>query len=82
MYLARIGRQGGLKSRRRLDPADARKMVRLRELRRAFRDFHAACFWSSPKDYRPGLDDMGWVVGQLRKYGGRAGWERAMRLCR
>jgi len=33
-YLASIGRRGGLKSRRSLDPATARRMVRIRELRR------------------------------------------------
>lgn len=81
-YLARIGRRGGLKSRRRLDSEDAREMARSREIGRAYRDFHAQCFWSSPKTYRPGLKDAPWVVSQLRKYGGKAGWERAARLCR
>ena len=36
-YLAEIGRRGGRKSRRRLDPATAREMVRLREARRTLR---------------------------------------------
>ena len=34
-YFARIGRKGGLRSRRRLSSADARDMVRVREARRA-----------------------------------------------
>lgn len=80
--MARIGRRGGLRSRRTLDPDEAREMVRLREIRRAYRDFHALCFWSSPQNYRPGLGDASWVVSQLKKSGGMAGWERASRLCR
>ncbi|GEM_PF-962812 len=34
-YLAEIGRRGGTKSRRILDPATARRMVAIREARRA-----------------------------------------------
>ena len=44
-YLARIGRKGGSTSRRALSSADAEDMVRMREARRAFREFHAQCFW-------------------------------------
>ncbi|HCE44590.1 MAG TPA: hypothetical protein DET40_13675 [Lentisphaeria bacterium] len=40
-YLRRVGRNGGLKRRRRLSSADARDMVRVREALRAFRKFHA-----------------------------------------
>lgn len=36
-YLAEIGRRGGLKSRRVLDPETARRMVAIREARRAAR---------------------------------------------
>jgi hypothetical protein len=36
-YLAEIGRRGGTKSRRTLDPETARAMVRARELSRAMR---------------------------------------------
>jgi hypothetical protein len=36
-YLSQIGRRGGKKSRRVLDPETARKMVRAREARRALR---------------------------------------------
>ena len=42
-YFLRIGRKGGVRSRRALSSADARNMVRVREARRAFRDFHAQC---------------------------------------
>ena len=36
-YLADIGRRGGIKSRRVLEPAAARRMVAIREARRAAR---------------------------------------------
>jgi hypothetical protein len=81
-YLARIGRRGGRKSRRQLDPATARDMVRLREARRAFRRFHAQCFWSYDPDYVVTMRDVPWVAEQLMKFGGRSGWEAAARLCR
>jgi hypothetical protein len=40
-YLAEIGRKGGRKSRRTLTPDAARRMVAVREARRAYRRFHA-----------------------------------------
>ena len=81
-YLSRIGRRGGLKSRRQLDPDTARNMVRLREARRAFRRFHTQCFWSFDPDYPVTSRDVAWVAEQLMKFGGRAGWELGARLCR
>ena len=81
-YLADIGRRGGTKSRRTLDPDTAREMVRVREARRAYRTYYASCFWS----YRPDLiitrDDIAWVAEQLRKHGDRAAWLMAAKLCR
>ncbi|MBM4131615.1 hypothetical protein FJ250_11420, partial [bacterium] len=68
--MAAIGRRGGLKSRRTLDPDTARQMVRLREARRAYREFHARCFWSSPPDLRIEAVDIPWVAAQLMRYGG------------
>ena len=41
-YFAEIGRRGGIKSRRALDPETARRMVRIREARRAARRAHAS----------------------------------------
>jgi len=81
-YMASIGSKGGRKSRRKLDPEQARQMVLVREARKAFREFHSSCFWSSPKDYRVRKEDISWVVDQLKRHGGRAGWLRAERLCR
>jgi len=80
-YLADIGRRGGRKSRRTLDPETARAMVRVREARRAFRRFQAECFWSFDPDYVVGQTDVAWVVEQLRKHGGREAWEVAGKLC-
>jgi len=81
-YLAEIGRRGGEKSRRALPAETARGMVRVREARRAYRRFHAECFWSFDPDYRIGPSDIAWVAEQLRKHGGRDAWEIASRLCR
>jgi hypothetical protein len=81
-YLAEIGRRGGRKSRRDLDPETARAMVRVREARRAYRRFHAECFWSFDPEYSIGLSDVEWVVKQLRRHGGRDAWHKAVALCR
>lgn len=81
-YLASIGRRGGLKSRRSLDSETARRMVAVREARRAFRRFRASCFWS----YRPDLvidrNDVAWVAEQLMKHGDRQAWLIGKSLCR
>jgi hypothetical protein len=81
-YLAEIGRRGGRKSRRVLDPETAKSMVRVREARRLYRRFHAACFWSYDPAYRVGLSDIAWVAEQLRRHGGREAWDLASKLCR
>lgn len=73
-YLAEIGRKGGAKSRRTLDPEQARAMVRVREARRAYRKYHAQCFWSCAPDYPIGPADVAWVAEQLMKYGGHQAW--------
>jgi hypothetical protein len=81
-YLSLIGRSGGIKSRRKLDPQTARAMVLVREARRAFRRFHTLCFWSFDPDYQVTARDVGWVSDQLMKHGGREAWETGARLCR
>lgn len=81
-YLAEIGRRGGRKSRRELDPDTARAMVRVREARRAYRRFHAACFWSYRPDLEIGMDDVEWVAERLMRNGNREAWEIGRRLCR
>ncbi|MFW5925735.1 MAG: hypothetical protein ACOCV4_06180 [Myxococcota bacterium] len=80
-YLQEIGRRGGRTSRRRLNPEEARRMVAVREARRAFREFHTTCFWSFDPDYRITRQDVPWVADRLMRYGGRRGWEIGARLC-
>jgi hypothetical protein len=81
-YLAEIGRIGGRKSRRALAPETARRMVAVREARRAYRRFHTACFWSCPPDLEIGMDDVEWVARQLMKHGDREAWLIGKSLCR
>ena len=81
-YLAEIGRRGGRRSRRTLDPETARAMVRVREARRAFREFYADCFWYCRKDLEIGPADVEWVAETLKKNGDMKAWRMAGRLCR
>lgn len=81
-YLREIGRRGGRTSRRRLSSQSARDMVRVREAQRAFREFHAQCFWSEDPGYHVTLEDVPWVAERLMRHGGRRGWERGAKLCR
>ena len=79
-YLAKIGQRGGRRSRRVLDPATARDMVRVREARRAFQRFRSRCFWSARPDLQIGIADVPWVAEQLRQHGNREAWLIAARL--
>ncbi len=81
-YLQEIGRRGGRQSRRVLSREQAQEMVRVRQARRAYRAFHARCFWSYPVDLVITRDDIAWVVDQLRRNGGREAWLAAEALCR
>ena len=72
----------GSRSQRGLSSADARDMVRVREARRAFRAFHAQCFWFLRPDLQVSLDDVPEIVRGLRRNGGRKGFLVAARLCR
>ncbi len=81
-YLSAIGRRGGLKSRRTLDAATARDMVRVREARRAYRRYHTMCFWSYRPDLKITREDVRWVAEQLMKQGNRDAWNAGVGLCR
>jgi hypothetical protein len=81
-YLRAIGSRGGRASKRTLTPQQARNMVKVREARRAFREFHASCFWSADPSYMVTLSDVPWVAKQLMTYGGREGWRLGAKLCR
>lgn len=80
-YLAEIGRNGGRASRRTLDADTARQMVRIREARRAYRRFHAQCFWSYSPDLEIGGGDVEWVARTLIKNGDREAWTVGHKLC-
>lgn len=57
-------------------------MVRVREARRAFREFHTMCFWSYRKDLKIGPADVDWVAETLKRNGDMRAWKAAGRLCR
>ena len=80
-YLAKIGRKGGLKSRRKLDAGTAKKMVLLREARKAFKKFHAHCFWSCDPNLKITYADLNWVGMNLLKYGNMKTWTLGRKLC-
>jgi hypothetical protein len=82
VYLAAIGRKGGAKSRRNLSSEAAHDMVRVREARKVFREFHAQCFWFMRPDLRVTIDDVPELVRGLRQNGGRRGFLLAAKLCR
>lgn len=79
-YLASIGRRGGLKSRRVLDPAAARAMVAVREARRAYRRFHALCFSSHRADLKIAHADVTWIAEQLKHHGDREASRAGIKL--
>jgi hypothetical protein len=78
-YLSRIGRKGGLKSRRALSERQARLMVAVRLARRAYRDFRVQCFWSYA-DLEISAANAAWVATQLRRNGNREAWQKAARI--
>jgi len=79
-YLAEIGRRGGLRSRRTLDSGTARRMVALREARRAYRTYYHTCFWSYQPNAVIQTKDIAWVVAGLKKEGDRSAYEWARRI--
>ena len=81
-YFSKIGRKGGSISRRDLSSEAAREMVKVREARRAFREFHAECFWYMPRDLNVSKEDIPAIVRGLRQNGGRQGFLIADKLCR
>lgn len=79
-YLAEIGRRGGLKSRRKLDPNSAKEMVKVREARKAYKKFYAECFWSFDPQLKIRPEDIQWVANTLMKNGGRKAWDVGAKL--
>jgi hypothetical protein len=80
-HLARIGRRGGIKSRRTLDPDTARRMVQIREARRAYRRWRKRCFWSFRPELQITAEDVAWVAEQLMKHGDHEAFVVGRALC-
>jgi hypothetical protein len=68
--------------RKKLDLASLRAMIRVRQARRAYRNYHTRCLWSFDPEYRVTASDVGWVAEQLRKNGGWDAWALAAKLDR
>ncbi|HMO05250.1 MAG TPA: hypothetical protein PKC67_12355 [Kiritimatiellia bacterium] len=81
-YLRTIGRKGGQRSRRSLDAQAARRMVAVREARRAFRDYQHEVFWSAPKDLVVREEQVPFIIATMKREGGRAIYERARKIQR
>lgn len=81
-YFASIGRKGGSKSRRRLSSEQAKNMVRVREARKAYKKYHAQCFWYMSENAKITQSDIPEIVRGLKKNGGRRGFILAAALCR
>jgi len=81
-YLSEIGRKGGKKSRRRLTPEQARRMVAVREARKAYDEHHTECFWSYNRDAMIGLEAVPWVAQTLMNEGNRIAFEKARKIKR
>ena len=80
--LSRVGRKDGVRRRRGLSPDQARDMVRVREARRAFREFQTQCFWYLRPDLVVTLEDVPEIARGLRLHGGHKGFRIAARLSR
>jgi hypothetical protein len=61
--------------------AEARRR-RVELARRAFKQFHAQCFWSYREDAEITEEKIPFVVRGLREHGGLAGYRAASELCR
>jgi hypothetical protein len=79
--LAEIVRIDEGRSRRTLASETARRMVAVREARKAYRRFHTSCFWSHRPDLEIGMNDVEWVAEQLMKHGDREAWLIGKSLC-
>lgn len=78
----RASRKGESSRRRNSSSAESRDEARVREARRAFRDFHVQCFWYWRPDMQVTLRDVPEIAAGLRRNGGREGFLVAGRLCR
>ena len=73
-----------LRTLHRMNPASATtenvREDRLTLARRAFREHHAECFWSSDPAMEITENDIPFVIAGLRKNGGHEEWREAQAL--
>lgn len=77
-----IGAKGGRKSRRKLAPAQARRMVAVREARRAFRENYPVLFWSAPKNMQIGEGHVPYIIDEMKREGNREAYLKAGQIQR
>ncbi|MDR2675808.1 MAG: hypothetical protein LBC18_13340 [Opitutaceae bacterium] len=58
---------------------EARRMMAVREARKAFREHRVDCFWSF-RDMEIDADNAMWVAEELSRNGGRKAWLAARRI--
>lgn len=80
-YMSKIGKKGGLKSRRSLSPETAKLMVKVRIAKKAYKKYYTKCFWSFDPDLVITSRDIKWVGQQLLKNGSMESWELGVKLC-
>lgn len=54
---------------------------RLELARKAYKDFHARCFWSYRPDAEITEEDIPFIIRELRHHGGHAGYRIVAELC-
>jgi hypothetical protein len=81
-YLSEMGRKGGKKSRRRLTPEQARRMVAVREAQKAYDEHRHQYFWYSPESLKINEESVPFVIKGLMTEGDRSAFEKARRIKR
>ena len=64
------------------DLDETAEAARVHAARRAFRRYHAQCFWYLRADLKVTAGDIPMIADGLRKNGGREGFLLAAQLCR
>jgi len=80
-YMAKIGKKGGLTSKRKLDSETAKQMVKVRMAKKAYKQFFNECFWSFSPELIITSKDIKWVGSQLLKHGSMKVWDLGTKLC-
>lgn len=81
-FMARIGSRGGKKSRRKLTPEQARRMVAVREAQKAYDRHRHEYFWYAKEGLTIKEEGVPFVIKGLMNEGNRAAFEKARRIKR